>query len=475
MILIRASISLKKAKPISPYSRQLLKPVEFSTFLQMKRFSYLVGFTFLVSVSYSCRKEKNTAFVLPWTANPPQILTFGGALNESAQAVVATPNGGFAVLGHTQSEDGDLEEKTNASFDLWLLQFDAQGDLLWDRTYGGVGNERAADLVLRPEGGFVLLGSQENLEIGSPNPDLWVLGVDANGTLQWEQSFGYSGADYGTQLLATKEGSYLLSGVLDVTASNGLGNKKRTRKHAGGDYWVLKLDRSGQLLWRNYFGGLQTDTPYGLAETMDGGYLIVGSSDSADTDITNNIGSYDAWVVKINEDGQKLWERNYGGSQIDNAYGIRPAENGSFVLIGDSRSTDLPRAPNKGGADLWFWEIASDGTLLNEKTFGGSSFEVGHSIERITNKQWLIAGSSRSSEGDLMVNQGQNDLWTLVLDNKGEQVLWQQTLGGSQIDFAYDATQLSNGTVVTVGESSSADGDLIQNEGYSDLVIILNK
>ncbi|MGB0256123.1 MAG: hypothetical protein ACPF9N_02730, partial [Flavobacteriaceae bacterium] len=85
------------------------------------------------------------------------------------------------------------------------------------------------------------------------------------------------------------------------------------------------------------------------------------------------------------------------------------------------------------------------------------------------------AGSSRSSEGDLMVNQGQNDLWTLVLDNKGEQVLWQQTLGGSQIDFAYDATQLSNGTVVTVGESSSADGDLIQNEGYSDLVIILNK
>lgn len=450
-------------------------PLEFSTLIQMKRLSYLVGFAILVNAFWSCRKEKNTAVVMPWTTNSPQILTFGGSLNESAQAVVAAPDGGFAVLGHTQSEDGDLEEKTNTGFDLWLMRFDAEGDLLWDRTYGGVGNERAADIVLRPEGGFVLLGSQENLERGSANPDLWVVGVNANGTLQWEQSFGYSGADYGTHLLAISDGGYLLSGVLDVTASNGLGNKSSTRKHAGGDYWALKLNPSGELLWRNYFGGLQTDTPYGLVEAADGGFLIAGSSDSADTDITSNIGSYDAWVVKINGDGQKQWERNYGGSQIDNAYGIASTENESFVLVGDSRSEDLSKASNKGGADLWFWEIASDGTLLNEKTIGGSSFEVGRSIEKITNKQWLVAGSSRSTDGDLTTNQGQNDLWTLVLDSKAQQVVWQQTLGGSQIDFAYDATQLSSGTVVTVGESSSADGDFNNNAGFSDLVIILNQ
>ena len=180
-------------------------------------------------------------------------------------------------------------------------------------------------------------------------------------------------------------------------------------------------------------------------------------------------------MVKINGDGQKQWERNYGGSQIDKAYGIASTENESFVLVGDSRSEDLSKASNKGGADLWFWEIASDGTLFNEKTIGGSSFDVGRSIEKITNKQWLVAGSSRSTDGDLTTNQGQNDLWTLVLDSKAQQVVWQQTLGGSQIDFAYDATQLSNGTVVTVGESSSADGDFNNNAGFSDLVIILNQ
>ena len=432
---------------------------------------YTVLFFFL-----SCFKEKlkNESTGLTSEESNMWINTLGGSKNDAANAVVSTADGGFAVLGYTQSNDGDLVGKSNESFDVWLLRFDEEGEHQWNKTFGKFGNDQGTSLLEKKEGGFVLLGFQESALVGDLTEKLslniWVASLDSMGNLLWEKTLGYSGSDYGTHLIQTTDGGYLLVGVLDVTASGGLGNK-RSRKHAGGDYWALKLDATGNLQWSNYYGGGFTDTPNGVETTADGGYLIVGTSDSKDTDISKNRGSYDFWVVKISDQGKLLWEENYGGDQIDEARAVTTDAQGNFIIVGDSRSSDQNVSSNKGGADLWVIKISPEGELLKEKTFGGSSFDVGYSVTFTQNNDLLISGSSRSSDGDLKMNRGQNDLWVLCLDAQTYSLKWQQSFGGSNIDFAYDAVELNNKAVIVVGKTNSDDGDLTENRGFSDLVI----
>ena len=215
--------------------------------------------------------------------------------------------------------------------------------------------------------------------------------MDEMGTLLWDKIFGFAGTDFGTCLVATPDGGYAVTGVLDVTASQGQGNK--LRKHAGGDYWVLKLNAEGELIWQNYFGGLQTDTPFAIALASDGGFFVAGSSDSEDSDISESRGSYDAWLVKLSANGQLLWERSYGGSQMDTAYDMAVSENGNIVLVGDTRSSDQQILQNKGGADLWYWRLNAEGELIEQKTFGGSDFDVGRSLHALSNGLWLLSVS----------------------------------------------------------------------------------
>lgn len=425
----------------------------------------------------ACQKESAPkADLIPWQSSSPIIKVLGGSANESIRAVAATTDGGFAALGHTQSQDGPLTNKNNGGFDMWLLQFDDKGNLLWHKTYGGSGNDRGVDLVTTPAGNLVLVGFMEgktpDATEAAPSQNLWVVQVDANGTVQWEKIFGYAGSDYATQVIADGEGNLIIAGVLDVTASQGLGNQ--IQKHAGGDYWVLKLNAQGELIWRNYFGGLQADTPYALATTNDGGYLVAGTTDSADTDISQNRGGYDCWVVKIDHQGQLEWEASFGGSQIDTAYAIAPTQNGYYRIVGDSRSTDQQVTQNKGAADMWLFDISPAGEMVHEKCFGGSHFDVGRSLYPLSNGYWLVSGSSRSADGDLLKNQGQNDAWTMVLDPTATEILWQQTLGGGEVDFAYDAIQLSDGSLVTVGDTQSQSGDIPTNYGFTDALIVLN-
>ena len=151
--------------------------------------------------------------------------------------------------------------------------------------------------------------------------------------------------------------------MLDVTASEGEGNTERSvsQRHAGGDYWAIKTDVNGQLEWSRYFGGNFTDTPEGIVQLADGSYIIAGGSDSKDTDISNNLGTYDFWVIRISSTGDLLWERSYGGSEIDEARVVVASDDGHLIVIGDTRSSDLMVSKYKGAADIWLIKIAPDG------------------------------------------------------------------------------------------------------------------
>jgi hypothetical protein len=401
--------------------------------------------------------------------------SIGGSKNEVLKSIIKTDDEGYAILGYTQSNDFDITTKEVENFDFWLLKHDVNNNLVWQQTFGGSMDDRGAKLITTSDGGFALLGysksADKDVTSNAGSQDFWMLKISSSGNLLWEKTFGFSGPDYGTTLIETEEGGFLVTGVLDVSASNGQGNAKfNKQKHAGGDFWALKLTAGGDLEWSKYYGGSFTDTPLGVVKTADNGFILVGSSDSNDVDINNNKGSYDFWVIKISSDGTLLWEKSFGGSEIDEARAICATHDGNFMVVGDTRSSDSDITMNNGGADVWALKISSEGNLIWEKTFGGTSFDVARSISMTQDHGFVIAGSSRSGDNDF-TNQGQNDALVLKIDAEGA-LEWQETIGGSEIDFLYDAIELNDKTIIAVGESSSSDGDISLNKGFSDALIL---
>ena len=436
----------------------------------------LYSVCFITLSLMGCSEDNNNS-----TPQAPDIVvdfitTLGGSKNESAQAVVNTTDGGYAVLGHAQSMDGDVTNKSNESYDYWVLKFDTTNQLQWQKTYGGSDDDRGTDLIQTSDGGYAVIGKSKSNDLDvSENAgfdDFWVSKLDSSGSISWEYTFGFAGSDTPYSIIQTNDNGYLLSGVLDVSASNGQGDRNSIgSRHAGGDYWVIKLNASGVKQWSNYYGGSFTDTAYDAIQTEDDGYIIIGSSDSDDVDISNPRGSYDFWVIKISDTGTLVWEKSFGGSEIDEAHAISKTADGNYLIVGDTRSSDLDISQNNGAADLWVMKITPDGTLLWEKTLGGSSFDVGRSISKTQDNGFLISGSSRSTNGNLTSNKGQNDAWVVKINSSGN-LEWQKAIGGSEVDFFYDVVELNDQTIVVVGDSNSSNEDIFENKGFTDLLIL---
>lgn len=438
---------------------------------------FALNLFFTALLLFNCSKNDDA----PTTANNLNketdfIKTLGGTKNESAQSIVKTLDGGYVILGYVQSTDGDVVNKENESFDYWLIKYDQNNVLQWQKTYGGSEEDRGSDVIQTSDGGFAILGSSKSSDEDVTNNngfnDFWVSKLDASGTISWEKSFGFAGADNGISIIQTNDDGYLLIGVLDVTASNGEGNSKSlsSKKHAGGDYWAIKLNASGEKQWSRFYGGTFTDTPYDVIQTEDNGYIIVGSSDSNDVDINGNKGSYDFWVIKISDSGNLVWEKSFGGSEIDEAWAIVNSGDGNYLIVGDTRSTNLDVSSNKGAADCWVIKITPIGELIWEKAFGGSGFDAARSILKTQDGGFIISGNSRSTDGDVSTNQGQNDAWVFKIDANAN-MEWQKTLGGSEVDLAYGAIELNDKTVIVVGASNSANINIPENKGFTDLLI----
>ena len=437
---------------------------------------FLLFFTVLIFIG-SCNTDKDLNTIIPISNGSLELAkTFGGSKNDVAKSVIATSDGGFAVLGYTQSMDGDVTGKSSENYDYWMLKFNSETLLEWNKTYGGSGDDRGSQLIQTSDGGYALIGysdsSDGDVTINNGNRDFWVIKINATGAITWEKSFGYSGVDEGVSILETSDNHFMLSGVLDVTASGGDGNTGRySPSHAGGDYWSIKINASGGTVWSRFYGGSFTDNPAGIIENTNSDLITVGGSDSNDVDISNNKGAYDFWVIKSNASGDIIWEKSYGGSEIDEARGVISTDNGDHIIVGDTRSEEQDVSFNNGGADLWVLRISDNGDTIWEKSYGGSNFDVAKSISSTFDSGFIIAGSSRSSNGDVNKNQGQNDAWVTKINNSG-QLIWETTVGGAEIDFAYDAVQLTNGTIIAVGETSSFNGDILVNKGFTDLLII---
>jgi hypothetical protein len=437
----------------------------------------LILFLFISCDSNITLGEKNTfKAALVWSK------TYGGSLEENTNSVVATPDGGMLILGHTSSNDGDII-KSHSLTDILLTKLDAEGNLIWTKTIGGSLNDYGMSIIATNDGNYAIAGysasNDEDVPGNVGQHDFYIAKITEQGNIIWSKNYGFSSHDHGHKIIQTRDGGFFIAGFAEYsgiegsggTQDNGAGHEigHKNALHGIGEYLGVKLDSNGEFEWYRYFGGTQNDRVNDIVEAEDGGIIMVGYSESVDFDVQHNKGSYDYWVIKIHSNGDLHWKENYGGSGIDQAYGITKTGNNSYLIVGRSNSSDGQIKNAKGNFDGWIIHINDHGHLLWEKSFGGESFDVATTIKKIANGNFVVVGNSRGTFNE-KPNNGQNDFWLFEIDNKANTKLyWQKNFGGANIDIATDFYETSQRELIIVGESQSNSLDVPSNKGGTDI------
>ncbi len=273
-------------------------------------------------------------------------------------------------------------------------------------------------------------------------------------TIEWQKTIGDSDEVFVKNVQKTTDGGYILAGY-KYTSQN------------GGDYWIVKLNSNADIEWEKTYGGNSFDVANNIQQTIDGGYIVAGYTNSNDGDVTNNNGSTDAWILKLNANGNIEWQKTYGGSNSDDLTSIKQTADGGYIAVGSTASNDGDILNNQGYTDVWIIKIANNGNLQWSKTFGGTNGEIANDVQQITNGEYLIVAYTFSNNGDITNNHGSFDAWVIKINSNGN-MLWQRTYGGHNFDNFNVVEKIKDGNYVLVGNSSSNDGDLTNNQGLSD-------
>jgi hypothetical protein len=352
---------------------------------------------------------------------------------------------------------------------------------------GGTGDEGGFSnfMTQTNDGGFISC-SYSNSKDGNVGGnrggyDVWVVKFDASGIIQWMKSYGGTGDDFANRAIQTTDGGYIFIGYStsrDGDVSSNLGE---------GDLWVVKIDASGAITWQKTYGGSGDEFAYyGIIQTKEGGYALVGSSASRNGDANGNHGGYDMLVLKLSATGTVQWSKNYGGSEDD--YGNLIVENndGSYTISGDtySKNGNITGNHGTGTLDTWIARLSTSGNIIWKKCLGGSDDEFNASLITTSDGSILVGDYAGSHDGDVRGNHGVvadgGDMW-LVKINSGGTIEWTKTLGGgngiSAIDFPDDEVALflseaSSGEFLVAGGATSSDGDLTVNRGGDDAWVL---
>jgi hypothetical protein len=287
--------------------------------------------------------------------------TYGGSGSEYATSIVPCGDG-YLLAGWTNSFGA-------GNLDGWLVRVDSQGDSLWSRTYGGPYQDQIYTIIPSGDGDFLLAGWTNSFGAGAY--DVWLVKVDSLGNLSWQKTYGESGSDYANCIIPTDDGGYLLAGF---TSSWGAVVE---------DGLLLKINAQGGSLWARTYNYRLYEKFFSVIPTEDDGYLLTGGTRVANA-------NEDIWLVKVDENGDTLWARTYGGSSVEEAYTLIPNGQGDFLLAGYTWSFGA------GQADMFLFRVDALGDSIVLCTYGGPLFEEAHSILPTNDGKWLLAGTTLS-------------------------------------------------------------------------------
>jgi hypothetical protein len=335
---------------------------------------------------------------------------FGGTDNDDLSRIQQTTDGGFILAGTSRSGiSGDKTQGTRGSYDYWIVKIDSNGIKQWDKRFGGSSEDFLFDLQKTADRGYILGGgspspiSGDKSQAGRGGNDYWIVKIDSNGTKQWDKRFGGTDYDALHSLQQTKDGGYILGGY----SFSGIGGDKTQASQGGpgdGDFWVVKVNANGVKQWDKRFGGTDGDYLYSVQQTNDSGYILGGESYSGisgDKTQDSRGGPEDMWVVKIDANGTKQWDKRYGGNFVDRIYSLQQTSDGGFILGGNSNSDstgDKTQASWGGYDDYWIVKTDANGVAQWDARFGGTNTEQmsGLSLQQTIDNGYIIGGKSIS-------------------------------------------------------------------------------
>ena len=296
---------------------------------------------------------------------------YGGSKNEYAYAIGITPDKGYIIGGHTDSNDGDVSGN-HGGRDYWVIKLNATGDLVWQKTLGGSLDEEAFALAVSPDGGCVVTGrtysNDGNVSGLHGNSDAWLVKLSSTGNLQWQKSLGGSMFEVGMAITHSNNGGYIMAS----TASSGDGDvhNRHNSLSASSDCWITEVSATGNIIWDKCYGGSFNEQAFGIERTYDGGYVVTGTAESGDGDLSCNKGSEDMWLFKINGTGVMQWQKSFGGNLYEEGHSVAPLADNSYVIAAYTCSQTIAGYHKSAGsvgscADLMIIKLAPEGAAVH--------------------------------------------------------------------------------------------------------------
>jgi hypothetical protein len=335
--------------------------------------------------------------------------TYGGKGGDSLRMVRQTSDGGYVVAGMTNSF-------SNGRSDVWVMKFDSNGNMQWNKGYGSSNHEMAHAIEPTSDGGYLVGGYTTSF--GAQLKDYFVLKIRSDGSLEWAKRFGGSGDDVIRVVKQISNGDYLIAGF---THSFGV----------RGDIMILRLEADGDILWQKRYGGNKFEEPSTILE-VPGGYIIMEQSSS--------FSNTDGWLFKIDGAGGIVWQKRFGGTGFDEISAAELTSDGGFLVAAETKSFG---AVNE---DFWVIKFNSEGVAQWQKRYGGAGIDEPEAITLTPEGGSFVVGTTRSFDSVGM------DVWFLRLDADGD---IQQCASGVTAGVETDAKERATSAVPANVSTSS--------------------
>ncbi|HNA58147.1 MAG TPA: hypothetical protein PLJ43_08495, partial [Chitinophagales bacterium] len=341
-------------------------------------------------------------------------------------------------------------------------------EIEWQNWLGSNGDERPWNMVETDDGGFLIVG-EANYADGAVTEafgivDYWVVKLSSDGALEWQKSYGGSHVDVCFGVCNGNDSGFLMAGYTystDGDISTPLG---------GADFWIVKIDNEGNIEWEKSYGGSSNDVAHVVKQSIEGGYVVAGTSASFDGMVTGYHGGsgVDTWVVKIDDYGNLIWESCFGSMEQEYCNEVIQSADGNYYISGSTEGNNGDIVGNHGESDGLILKVNQEGELIWSKCYGGPDWEYDFNILEIAPEKFILAGVTDGPGGQVDdFNGGINDVWVICIDSNGV-LLWSDNYGGSEADQYSTISKNQNHELIITSASNSSDFDVSSNYGWSD-------
>ncbi len=314
----------------------------------------------------------------------------------------------------------------------------------WQKTIGNNDTVTIDDVQQTTDGGYILAGYKKDTQ---NDGDYWIAKLNSNADIEWEKTYGNNEFSNGISIQQTIDGGYIVTYFTTIDSTGKLNN------NYDADSWILKLTPNGDIDWKKVYGGSSHDLLNSIRQTTDKGYIATGQTRSNNGNIPNNQGNFDAWIIKLDANGNLKWSKTFGGANGEFMYDIQQTTDGGYLIVGETESSNGDISNNYGGTDYWVIKLQANGNLAWQKTYGGSKNDRANCIQKTNDGHYIIVGHIESNDGNITNLYGYENAWVIKIDDLGT-ILQQTTVGTNGNDCANSILQTNDNNFLIAGYSS---------------------